>query len=64
MSNGGPSAQRPLTSPGEHWRLGRIMKSQNPPTGIGPQGFRPDFAAAFFKGAFADNEARKPESLS
>ena len=37
--------------------LDRIVKRQDPLTGTGPRGFRPDFAAAFFKGTFDDNEA-------
>ena len=39
--------------------LESIVKSQDPLTGTGPCVFRPDFAAAFFKGVFTDEEAKE-----
>ena len=39
------------------------MKSQDPLTGTGPRFFRPDFAAAFFKGVFTDEKAKEATVL-
>ena len=43
--------------------LESIMKSQDPLTGTGPWFFRPDFAAAFFKGVFIAEEAKEAPVL-
>ena len=39
------------------------MKSQDPLTGTGPRFFRPDYAAAFFKGVFTDEKAKEATVL-
>ena len=44
--------------------LGSTVRSQDPLTGTGPQTFRPDFAAAFFKGVYTDEEANEEPSMA
>jgi len=43
--------------------LESTVMSQDPLKGTGPRFFRPDFAAAFFKGVFIDEEAKEVPAL-